>query len=136
MTKADLVEKISASADISKSEAEEVVKTVLDSIVEALRRGEKIELRGFGSFRIRKRRPRRGRNPKTGTKVDVPGKAVPYFKPGKELREMLNPGEGDAAAGQGAGESEAGVDLGPASRPGQPPSLLESPWSGGGSAES
>jgi len=91
MTKADLVEKIASSASVSKAEAEEVVKTVLDSIVEALRRGEKIELRGFGSFRIRKRRPRQGRNPKTGVKVDVPGKAVPYFKPGKELREMLNP---------------------------------------------
>lgn len=91
MTKADLVEKVSLVAEISKSEAEEVVKTVLDSIVEALQHGDKIELRGFGSFRIRKRRPRRGRNPKTGTKVNVPGKAVPYFKPGKELREMLNP---------------------------------------------
>lgn len=95
MTKADLVEKVATAAAISKTEAEQVVKTVLDSIVDALNRGEKVELRGFGSFRLRKRRPRQGRNPKTGTKVEVPGKAVPYFKPGKELRELLNPGDSD-----------------------------------------
>ncbi|MFN7966063.1 MAG: HU family DNA-binding protein [Acidobacteriota bacterium] len=93
MTKADLVERVSEAAGISKSEAEAVVNTVLNSIVDALRLGEKIELRGFGSFRLRMRRGRLGRNPKTGTKVDVPGKAVSYFKPGKELRELLNPGE-------------------------------------------
>ncbi|NJN63715.1 MAG: integration host factor subunit beta [Acidobacteria bacterium] len=93
MTKADLVEKVSTAASLSKSEAEAVVKTVLDAIVDALNRGEKVELRGFGSFRLRKRRPRQGRNPKTGSKVEVPGKAVPYFKPGKELRELLNPGD-------------------------------------------
>jgi integration host factor subunit beta len=75
----------------TQSEAEVVVNTVVESIIEALRRGEKIELRGFGSFRLRTRRPRQGRNPKTGTKVEVPGKSVPYFKPGKELRELLNP---------------------------------------------
>lgn len=97
MTKADLVEQLSASANLSKSEAEAVVKTVLDSVVEALTRGEKIELRGFGSFRLRIRRPRQGRNPKTGTKVDVPGKAVPYFKPGKDLRDMLNPNQAKGA---------------------------------------
>ena len=60
------------------------------SIIEALHRGEKIELRGFGSFRLRKREPRKGRNPKTGDKVDVPPKKVPYFKPGKELKELIN----------------------------------------------
>lgn len=79
------------AAGLSKAQAEAVVKTVLDSIVEALRNGEKVELRGFGSFRLRQRRPRQGRNPKTGTRVQVPGKSVPYFKPGKELRELLNP---------------------------------------------
>ncbi len=94
MTKADLVEKVAEAASLSKAEAEVVVNTVLTSIVSALRGGDKIELRGFGSFRLRQRRPRQGRNPKTGSKVEVPGKAVPYFKPGKELREMLNPGEG------------------------------------------
>jgi integration host factor subunit beta len=91
MTKAELVEKVAEAGALSKTEAEAVVKTVLDSIVGALHDGEKVELRGFGSFRLRQRRPRQGRNPKTGTKVEVPGKSVPYFKPGKELREMLNP---------------------------------------------
>lgn len=108
MTKADLVEKVADFAALSKAEAEVVVNTVLDSIVEALQAGDKIELRGFGSFRLRKRRPRQGRNPKTGTKVDVPAKAVPYFKPGKELREMLNPlGAKAESEGQGPVEMDA-----------------------------
>ena len=65
-----------------------------------LHRGEKIELRGFGSFRLRRREPRKGRNPKTGDKVDVPPKQVPYFKPGKELKDLINKAaeEADAAA--------------------------------------
>ncbi|HZY32088.1 MAG TPA: HU family DNA-binding protein, partial [Candidatus Methylomirabilis sp.] len=67
-----------------------IVNTVFDSIVDALRKDEKIELRGFGSFRIRQRRSRQGRNPKTGDKVDVPAKRIPYFKPGKELKELIN----------------------------------------------
>lgn len=93
MTKAELVERVAQAATLSRAEAEETVQTVLDAIVDALREGDKIELRGFGSFRLRVRRPRQGRNPKTGTRVDVPGKAIPYFKPGKELRDLLNPGE-------------------------------------------
>ena len=64
--------------------------TVFQSIVDALHRGEKIELRGFGSFRLRRREPRKGRNPKTGDRVDVPPKKVPYFKPGKELKDLIN----------------------------------------------
>ncbi|RMG43272.1 MAG: integration host factor subunit beta [Acidobacteria bacterium] len=111
MTKADLVEKIAAAAGLSKAEAEAVVKTVLDSIVEALRRKEKIELRGFGSFRLRQRRPRQGRNPKTGETVEVPGKVVPYFKPGKELREMLNPP--GAAAPEAPADTEQGERIAP-----------------------
>jgi integration host factor subunit beta len=63
---------------------------VFDSIVDSLRAGEKIELRGFGSFRLRSRKSRMGRNPKTGAKVDVPSKKIPYFKPGKELKELIN----------------------------------------------
>jgi integration host factor subunit beta len=66
-----------------------VVQVVLDSIVDALHRDEKVELRGFGSFRIRQRDQRTGRNPKTGDKVHVPPKKIPYFKPGKHLREEL-----------------------------------------------
>ncbi|MCV4797029.1 integration host factor subunit beta, partial [Escherichia coli] len=61
-----------------------------ESITESLNRGEKIELRGFGSFRVRERNSRKGRNPKTGTSVDIPAKRVAYFKPGKELKELIN----------------------------------------------
>ena len=90
MTKAALVEEVSRVADLTKKHSEVIVDTVFQSIITALRRGEKIELRGFGSFRLRKREPRRGRNPKTGDRVDVPSKKVPYFKPGKELKELIN----------------------------------------------
>ena len=111
MTKADLVEHVAEAAGLSKAEAEEVVNTVLDSIVQALETGDKVELRGFGSFRLRMRRPRQGRNPKTGTTVQVPGKAVPYFKPGKELREMLNPGDAEAEGTSGE-PSETATEAG------------------------
>jgi integration host factor subunit beta len=90
MTKAELVEEVSRVSDLTKKHSEVIVDTVFHSIIEALHRGEKIELRGFGSFRLRKREPRKGRNPKTGDKVDVPPKKVPYFKPGKELKELIN----------------------------------------------
>jgi integration host factor subunit beta len=90
MTKAELVEEVSRVSDLTKKHSEVIVDTVFKSIIDALHRGEKIELRGFGSFRLRKREPRKGRNPKTGDKVDVPPKKVPYFKPGKELKELLN----------------------------------------------
>ncbi len=90
MTKADLVEQVVRVAEIGKKRAETVVNTVFSSIVEALRRDDKIELRGFGSFRVRRRRSRHGRNPKTGDRVAVPEKRIPYFKPGKELKELIN----------------------------------------------
>jgi integration host factor subunit beta len=90
MTKADLVEEVVRVTGVSKKHAEIIVNTVFSSIVEALRSEDKIELRGFGSFRLRKREPRKGRNPKTGDKVEVPPKKVPYFKPGKELKELIN----------------------------------------------
>ena len=90
MTKAELVEEVSRVSDLTKKHSEVIVDTVFKSIIEALHRGEKIELRGFCSFRRRKREPRKGRNPKTGDKVDVPPKKVPYFKPGKELKELIN----------------------------------------------
>ena len=86
MTKAELVEEVSRVSDLTKKHLEVIVDTVFKSIIDALHRGEKIELRGFGSFRLRRREPRKGRNPKTGDKVDVPPKKVPYFKPGKELK--------------------------------------------------
>jgi integration host factor subunit beta len=95
MTKADLVEEIIRVADLSKKDAEIVVNTVFEQIIEALRVDDKIELRGFGSFRVRRRRSRQGRNPKTGDRVDVPSKRIPYFKPGKELRDLINGEDGD-----------------------------------------
>ena len=90
MTKAELVEEVSNQSELTKKDAEVIVQTVLDSITDSLQRGEKIELRGFGSFRIRNRSSRQGRNPKTGTSVSVPAKKVPYFKPGKELKDLIN----------------------------------------------
>ncbi|HSL81823.1 MAG TPA: integration host factor subunit beta [Thermoanaerobaculia bacterium] len=90
MTKAELVEEVARSTDLTKKHAEIIVNTVFESIVDSLKAGEKIELRGFGSFRIRRRGSRIGRNPKTGDRVKVPAKRIPYFKPGKDLREMLN----------------------------------------------
>ena len=115
MTKAELVEEVSRVSDLTKKHSEVIVDTVFKSIIDALHRGEKIELRGFGSFRLRKREPRKGRNPKTGDKVDVPPKKVPYFKPGKELKELIN--REDEAAGSSAEASNSGprrVTLSPA----------------------
>jgi len=89
MTKADLVEQVAKQADIPRKQADQVVQVILESITSALQSGEKVELRGFGSFRIRQRGERIGRNPKTGAKVQVPPKKIPYFKPGKHLRETL-----------------------------------------------
>jgi integration host factor subunit beta len=95
MTKADLVEEVIRVAELSKKDAESVVNTVFGQIMEALKSDDKIELRGFGSFRVRRRRSRLGRNPKTGDRVDVPSKRIPYFKPGKELRDLINDQDGD-----------------------------------------
>ncbi|HWP99964.1 MAG TPA: integration host factor subunit beta [Vicinamibacterales bacterium] len=108
MTKAELVEEVARVSELTKKHSELIVDTVFRSIVQALHRGEKIELRGFGSFRLRQREPRKGRNPKTGDRVDVPPKKVPYFKPGKELKELINrmpepsPAPADGAAPEGS----------------------------------
>ena len=90
MTKADLIEEVAAIADLSKKSSEQVVSAFFGSVVESLRRGDKVELRGFGTFNLRSRKARLGRNPKTGESVHVPAKVVPFFKPGKELRELVN----------------------------------------------
>ena len=97
MTKAELVEDVARSSDLSKKDAEVIVQTVLDSIIESLKTGDKVELRGFGSFRLRERAARQGRNPKTGERVYVPAKKVPYFKPGKELKELINQAQEEMA---------------------------------------
>jgi len=98
VTKADLVEELVKVSNLSKKHAETIVNTVFASIIEALHRDDKIELRGFGSFRVRRRRPRQGRNPKSGDRVDVPEKRIPYFKPGKELKELINRDSAEAGA--------------------------------------
>ena len=90
MTKAELVDEVARKASLTRKHSEVIVDAVFSSIVEALQDGDKIELRGFGSFRVRHRASRTGRNPKTGEGVLVPAKKVPYFKPGKELRELIN----------------------------------------------
>jgi len=90
MTKADLIEELALLSELSKKSSEIVVKTFFNSIVESLTRGDKVELRGFGTFKLRRRRARIGRNPRTGERVDVPSKVVPFFKPGKELRKLVD----------------------------------------------
>lgn len=90
MTKAELVDEVGREASLTRKHSEVIVDAVFSSIVEALQRGDKIELRGFGSFRIRHRNSRKGRNPKTGDSVSVPEKRVPFFKVGKRLRELVN----------------------------------------------
>jgi integration host factor subunit beta len=91
---------------LTKKDAERLVEIVFESIIDTLNQGEKIELRGFGSFRVRERGARRGRNPKTGDPVDIPAKRVPYFKPGKELKELINE-EAGAAPQQATGDGGA-----------------------------
>ena len=105
MTKAELVDEVARVVGLTKKQAETIVNIVFDSIVESLRAGQKIELRGFGSFRLRSRKSRTGRNPKTGEKVEVPSKKIPYFKPGKELKELINHSLGDGDGAPAAGRS-------------------------------
>ncbi|MEK6779255.1 MAG: integration host factor subunit beta [Candidatus Deferrimicrobiota bacterium] len=91
MTKSDLVQKLSEQVTtLTKKECEVIVDTVFANMKESLQRGEKIEIRGFGSFTVRVRRAKEGRNPKTGEKVSIPEKRIPFFKVGKELRELVN----------------------------------------------
>lgn len=93
MIRSELVEKIAdANPHLTQKDAERVVSTILDAIVETLAEGGRVELRGFGAFSTRARQPRTGRNPRTGAAVDVDAKRVPHFKAGKELRERLNAG--------------------------------------------
>jgi integration host factor subunit beta len=90
MTKADLIDEVSRIADLTRKDSEVIVESIFDSVVRSLRAGDKIEIRGFGSFRTRQRKPRVGRNPKTGDRVEVPAKKIPYFKPSKELKDIVN----------------------------------------------
>lgn len=92
MTKADLIEEVSRVVELTRKESEVIVETIFDSIVTSLKTGAKVEIRGFGSFRTRERKGRVGRNPKSGDKVEVPPKTIPFFKPSKELRDVVNGG--------------------------------------------
>jgi len=108
ITKADLVEDVARASELTKKDAERLVEIVFESIIETLNAGEKIELRGFGSFRVRERNARRGRNPKTGAPVDIAAKRIPYFKPGKELKELIN--DADEASVSMANANEGVAD--------------------------
>jgi len=112
MTKADLVEEVIRVTEMPRNESETVVETIFESIISALRDSNdpnaKVEIRGFGSFRTRQRRGRVGRNPKTGEKVEVPPKKIPYFKPSKELKEFVNTaGSAESPAVPSAAPTEA-----------------------------
>jgi len=91
MTKAELIEEVAGKVKgFTKRQTEIIINAILDGIRDTLARGDKIEIRGFGSFRLRNRRTREGRNPKTGATVQVPAKRVPFFKAGKELKELVD----------------------------------------------
>src|ERR1700740_67286 len=106
MTKAELVEEVPRLTELPRKESEAVVETIFESIIAALQADDKIEIRGFGSFRTRQRRGRTGRNPKTGAKVEVPPKKIPYFKPSKELKDYVN---NPRSAGTHAGAPDHGA---------------------------
>lgn len=107
MTKIDLTDRVAALGGLTRRDSEVIVETMFDAIVSALQAGDKVEVRGFGSFRTRQRNGRTGRNPKTGVSVTVPAKKVPFFKPSKELRELIGASTGELkeeADEQNAGE--------------------------------
>src|ERR1700675_1083360 len=106
VTKADLVEEVVRVTELPRKESEAVVETIFESIIGALQGGDRIEIRGFGSFRTRPRRGRTGRNPKTGAKVEVPPKKIPFFKPSKELKDHVNTG---ASSTSGKGATDKGA---------------------------
>ena len=91
MTKADLVEEVSRVSELTKKDAELIVETVFLSVIRALHAGDKVELRGFGSFRLRRREPRKGRNPKTDETITLPPRKVMVFRLSRKLRAELNP---------------------------------------------
>ncbi|MBI5559807.1 MAG: integration host factor subunit beta [Deltaproteobacteria bacterium] len=91
MTRSELVEEVASKAsNFTKKDVELIVSTLFESIAESLKKGEKIEIRGFGSFKVKKRNARSGRNPKSGEGIRVEAKRVPFFKAGKELKERVN----------------------------------------------
>ena len=109
MTKSELIDAIASRGELTKARAELVVNCVFDSMTEALQRGEGIEIRGFGSFTVRPYKPYSGRNPRTGAPVPVPAKKLPFFKVGKELKELVNSSRNTPISG-GSDDDENGDD--------------------------
>ncbi len=99
MTKSELIDAIAGRGELTKARAELVVNTVFDAMIQALEQGEHIEIRGFGSFTMRPYKPYSGRNPRTGQTVSVPAKRLPFFKVGKELKELVNQSRAFAISG-------------------------------------
>ena len=115
MIKSELVQRISEhSPHLYQRDVEDIVNTILDEIVAALARGDRVELRGFGAFSVKSRPARSGRNPRTGEQVAVNEKAVPFFKTGKEMRERLNRPQTPPDAKKSAAEHAVRKDLAPA----------------------
>lgn len=91
MTRSELVERLADTTPLlTRRDAEEVVSILFDSMTEALVKGDRVEIRGFGSFTVRERDPRRARNPRSGRTLQIPSRKIPFFKTGKELRERVN----------------------------------------------
>ena len=110
MTKSELIAALAAShKQLAASDIDLAVKTILDTMVESLAKGQRIEIRGFGSFSLSQRAPRIGRNPKTGEQVSVPGKRVPHFKAGKELRERVDNGQSSSVASDAVPVTDSGL---------------------------
>ncbi len=112
MTKSELIEAIAGRASLTKARAEQAVNCVFDAMTEALQRGEGIEIRGFGSFTVRPYKPYSGRNPRTGQAVLVPAKRLPFFKVGKELRELVNESRRFAIQGDSSPDDDVDEDDG------------------------
>jgi integration host factor subunit beta len=106
LTRAELIEELSRAAEVPVQQAADIIQAMFDSMVRALRCGDRIEIRGFGSFATRQRRARRARNPKTGAEVDVPPKKIPYFRPSKEVRELVNKSKATQDLLEGAPETK------------------------------
>ncbi len=99
MTKSELIDAIAGRGELTKARAELVVNCVFDAMTEALEHGDGIEIRGFGSFTVRPYKPYNGRNPRTGVPVPVPAKRLPFFKVGKDLKDLVNNSRGYAISG-------------------------------------